>query len=772
MASRTVRFLATLAGVALLATVGYASTPTFWEVASRADLLKGEVENLSIDADGRLVLGPAVDLVSDTNAPFLWALVAGGDGTLYAGSGNEGKVYRIGRDGKTSTLYDSSELEVHALAPGPNGVLYVATSPDGKIYKVDAKGVATPFYDPEDKYIWALAVDAAGNVYAATGEKGLIYKITPAGKGEVFYRTRATHVLALTFDQTGNLIAGTESPGRVFRIDRNGKGFVLLDSAYKEIHSVRLDRNGTIYASAVSAKSGQEDRSADTTTASAEPARGGVVPSVSTEITSMSIVDLSVPSVSDMKGSRREERRTPAKGAVYKIAADGLWETVWESSEDSPYDIALDDKGGLLVATGNKGKIYRVTGDPPRATLLVRAAAQQVTRFLSDGKGEIYYATANPGKVFRLSTGHAAEGTYESDVKDAQTVSAWGALSWRGTTPSGSGIQLFTRSGNSQTPDDTWSPWAGPYKNADGQQIQSPKARYLQWKAVLTGKNETPVLTSVTAAYLQRNLRPRVTSITVYPPGTVFQKPFSTGELEIAGYDDGTGEGKIQTVPPGAPGASAAAASSIYASSVSTPALGRRIYQKGLQTLVWKADDDNDDKLQYDVYYRREGETTWRLLKSGVSDSLLVWDTTAVPNGTYQVKVVASDAPSNPPGAALTGEEESEPFDVDNTPPTIHVQEVRREGGQIVLRFEVRDEQSAIQRVEFSIAAERWQPVYPLDGICDSRVEQFELKLPADVASKTVVIRAADTMNNLANARADLAPVPADGNRNDRPGGR
>src|SRR5207253_446157 len=82
------------------------------------------------------------------------------------------------------------------------------------------------------------------------------------------------------------------------------------------------------------------------------------------------------------------------------------------------------------------------------------------------------------------------------------------------------------------TPDDTWSNWSPAYTNADGSPITSPKARYLQWRAVLTGKGDGPVLTSVTAAYLQRNLRPVVRSITVQPAGIVFQKPFSTGDPE------------------------------------------------------------------------------------------------------------------------------------------------------------------------------------------------------------------------------------------------
>ncbi len=294
---------------------------------------------------------------------------------------------------------------------------------------------------------------------------------------------------------------------------------------------------------------------------------------------------------------------------------------MWESADDTPYDVAFVQGDGLLVATGPKGKIFRVTGDPPQVALVGRAPAQQVTRFLSRPSGETLLVTSNPGKLLRLAPGRAARGTYESDVRDTQTVSTWGAISWRGSTPPGSRIEVRTRSGNSQPPDETWSAWSDPYRNADGQPIQSPKARFLQWQAVLVGKEASPVLTSVTAAYLQRNLRPRVTAITVYPPGHVFQKPYSTGEAEIAGFDDGW--------PDTRPSPTALAAGSQAATSGGP--LGRRIYLKGLQAFSWKAEDDNDDKLQYDVLYRREGETDWKTVKRALTDPLFVWDTASVP---------------------------------------------------------------------------------------------------------------------------------------------
>src|SRR6187401_1169447 len=120
-----------------------ASSPKFFQAATQADFLKGEVENLSVDGRGQLVLGPATELVYETPSPFLWTVVPAPDGSLFIGTGNDGRVYRIDPQGAGSAFFDAAELEVHALTPAPNGGLYVASSPDGKIYKVERNGTST-----------------------------------------------------------------------------------------------------------------------------------------------------------------------------------------------------------------------------------------------------------------------------------------------------------------------------------------------------------------------------------------------------------------------------------------------------------------------------------------------------------------------------------------------------------------------------------------------------------------------------------------------------
>lgn len=741
------RALGAAALVACTSGALHAASPKFFIAATQSDFLKGDLDNLSVDTRGQLTLGPATEPVYDTPSPFLWTVVPAPDGTLYMGTGNDGRVYKVDPQGRGSQVFDATELQIHAIAMAPNGGIYAASSPDGKIYRVDRNGAATTFFDPEEKYIWALAVDSKGTVFAATGEKGVVYKITPDGKGSVFYNTKATHATALAIDRTGNLIVGTESPGRVMRVDAEGKGFLLLDTPYQEIRTLKFDDKGALI---VVAANGRPNSNAapstptDVTPQSTGGASGGspvASVSVSTEITAV-VVDSATAASS---GSSTRPASGSSKGAIYRIAPDGLWDQVWDSREDLPYDVTFDQQGRLVVATGDKGKIYRLEGDPVRPMLLARASASQVTALYRDARGRVYFATANPGKVFRLSADRAPRGTYEGDVRDALAVSSWGAISWRGAVPNTARLEVSTRTGNVETPDDTWSAWSAPYASS-GSTIVSPKARYLQWRVVLTGTGEGPALTSVSTAYLPRNARPQVRSITVHPPGIVFQKPYSTGDPDLAGFENqSTPERKLTQ----------AAQNQSQGSS-----LGRRTYQKGLETLQWRADDENDDELMYEVDYRREGDSTWKVLRKNVSESIIVWDTTTVPNGTYFVRVIASDAASNSNATALNGELESNAFDVDNTPPVFSAAAARIDGTRTIVSVDVRDDQSAIQRVEYSQDGEEWTAVFPADGIADSKSEHYDITLDGRISPRGLTLRAMDVMNNVSTTQVD-APAAA-----------
>ena len=72
---RRARLRAAALALAVVAVTLHASSPKFFQAATQADFLKGDVENLSIDSRGQLVLGPATELVYETPSPFLWTVM-------------------------------------------------------------------------------------------------------------------------------------------------------------------------------------------------------------------------------------------------------------------------------------------------------------------------------------------------------------------------------------------------------------------------------------------------------------------------------------------------------------------------------------------------------------------------------------------------------------------------------------------------------------------------------------------------------------------------
>ncbi|MAG68875.1 MAG: hypothetical protein QF463_06780 [Vicinamibacterales bacterium] len=716
----------------LLATVPllHAASPTFWHVSTQAELLRGEFEHLSVDETGRLALAPSAELLHESNAPFIWSAVPDERGGFWLATGDEGRVYHVAADGGSRVFFDAVETEVHAMARRPGGGLYVGTSPDGKVYAVAPDGEATTLFEPEEAYIWALVVGPDDALYVATGTRGTIYRVASDGTAAPFYETNATNVLSLAFDSDEQLLASTDSPGRLFRVDADGRGFIVLDSEYGELRSLHALDDGTIYIAAIRGAGNGPVPLPTAATPTPSPTA-----TVTTQVT-VSVADVQVGT--PLGGSPGNGGSSGSAGAVLRVRSDGVWDVIWESSTDAPYVVRMDDDRGVLVGTGPDGRIYRLTGDPATATLLTRVAAGQVTTMAYGPGGRLHFATANPAKLFALSDAIAPRGTYLSDVRDATTIASWGTLRWRSVEPSGSGIEFSTRSGNTETPDETWSTWSEPYGLSAGTPIASPKARYLQWRAIFTLGEGSPALTSVTAAYLPRNLRPTIASITVHPAGTVFQRSFSGSETDFAGFD-----------PLAVDGAPTTRLEAAATAPSGQPTLGRRAYRKGLQSFAWSASDADDERLTYAVLYRTEGSPAWTPLIEGLVEPIFVWDTASVPDGSYLVRIEAADAPSNSPQTALTGSRASRVFDIDNTPPRIAVDPERV--GDDRLTFTVQDAQSMIERVEFSLDGSRWQSVYPLDGIADSRSERYAITAPRAQPAQTI-LRATDAMNNTATA--------------------
>jgi hypothetical protein len=729
----------TIAFAALLvAPRSRAGGPQVWETDTREELLKGEAHGVSVTDTGALMLAPRFTPVFDTEQAYVWSSTSDAQGNIYLGTGHDGRIFRVTPDGRGALFYDAAELDVTALVVGRDGALYAGTSPDGKVYRVGPDGHADVYFDPPDKYIWSLAVMPDGALAVGTGDQGKIYRVRSAGaKAEesLLADINETHIISLAVDRAGNLVAGTDPGGLVLSISPQGKAFALFDSPLREIHSLAPAADGSIYVLALSdAASGGRTPSAPATTTTtsssgASSSAGGTVTSVVVEEGGGTMQSSGQPATP----ARSRNELATARSAVFRLSTDGGADVVWSSPTVTAFSVApLPQGSGVIIGTNDKGRIYTVTTDG-RDTLLVQSTEDQISSFVVRG-ADVFAASSNQGKLFRLDSQPAGEGTYESPVRDAKFNAAWGRIWWRGR----GAVELQTRSGNTERPDVTWSDWSEPYRSPAGAAITSPRARFIQWRATLrapTGANaEGARVETVSVAYLPRNVAPEILSITTLPVGVALLPAIQVQtdpNVEASGIDPSL-FGPVPQVPP------------------------RRAYQRGAVSLQWQAEDRNGDTLEYSIYYRALGENSFRLLKDRVRENFFTVDSAALGDGRYLFKVVATDAPDNAVGAALTGERTSEPVDVDNTPPTVRAAgEPKVAGDRVTLSFVVEDSSGGtVRRADVSLDGGAWRAVFPDDGIADSPRETFTLDLPlAGAGEHTVALRGFDASGNMGNAR-------------------
>jgi hypothetical protein len=700
----------------------FAGEPVVWEISSRAELLKGEARGVSVTDTGILTLAPNLAQLFNTDQAYVWSTAIDPAGNIYLGTGHDGKLFRVGPDGKGSLLYKAPELDVTALAVAHDGAIFAATSPDGKVYRVTADGKADVYFDPSDKYIWSLAVLNDGSLAVGTGDNGKLYRVRAAGAkpaDSLLINTNQTHVMSLAVTKQGDLIAGTDPGGLVLRISADGKAFGLYDAQLREIHALAAAPDGSIYALALSDAASTARAAGQTGAQPGDAAAAATAIAAATE-------EAAAAQVAAAQPARSRNDMTNVRSAVFHIMPDGSSDVVWSSTAVTGFAVVAA-RGGVLIGTSDKGRVYSVTNDG-RDTLLLQSTEGQISSLIARG-AEVFATSSNQGKLFRFGESPVSEGSYESPVRDARLVASWGRIWWRGNGP----IELQTRSGNSERPDATWSDWSGMYTDAKGSQVSSPKARFIQWRAVLRGSNGAgPALDDVSLAYLPRNVAPEVLAISVLPPGVALLPQLQLQvdpNIESSGLD-----------------------ASIFGLMAQAPP--RRLYQRGARALQWQGEDRNGDTLEYSVYYRSLNETTFRPLKEHMRENFFTVDGASLADGRYVFKVIASDALDNPAGYALAGERTSEPVDVDNTPPVVRAAGAPQVAGDRVrVVFEVEEGTGRVKRADVSIDGGAWHEVFPDDGIADSQHERYSLDLAIlGSGEHTISIRAFDNSNNVGNA--------------------
>jgi hypothetical protein len=688
-----------------------------WTQSRFEEFEKGTPQGIAIGSDGRLREGPTLTEKLTTPSTFVWSVAVDKNGTAYLGTGSPATVLRTGtqKDEKPFTLFETKDLSVQVVRLAPDGAVYVATLPSGKVYKLNAaasakqdESSATVIFDASkldanktdgDKgetkshYIWDMTFDKEGRLYIATGGPAAVYRVDVSkanAQPEQFFKSDEQHIRALAWDAKGNLIAGSDGSGLVYRISPEGKGYVLFEAPRREITSVAVAADGTIYAADVGEK--------------------GHNPLPPLPIQGVGGITFTIVQPASLQAANTSTS-LPDGSEIYAVQEGQAPRKIWSGKDDVVYALVVRPDG-LLALSGNRGHIFRIQPDGAYADVAHLDAQQGLSMVTTDaeGKSRVLIGTGNTGKLTCLCATEKHE--YASDVLDAAALARYGRVE---VEPGSSGYELLTRSGNVEQPIRGWSEWQ-PLKDGS---VASPAGRFLQWKAVLQKDGNVG---SVAVNYLPVNAAPVIDELIVVPGARVtpqgLQVPQQTMNITFPTANQNT----ITTDE-----------------SASTQPI-TAMKDRASITVRWAAHDENGDDLIYALYLRGDSEHIWRPLKDKITDKAYSFDATQIPDGGYEVKVVASDAPSHTPGNVLTSAKVSDRFEVDSTPPVITAL-TAVEGAsscatascprEVHATFDAEDATSPVAHAEYSLDAGPWQFVAPVGDLSDSKHERYDLHLPA-----------------------------------------
>ena len=670
---------------------------------------EGEAHNVSLHLSGLLETAPALALLQEIPEPILWAAAISPDGKVAMGTGNRGVVLQWDPEsGEVERVFSSGEVMVRALAYDAEGRLYVGTAPRGQVYRIGEGGRPELYFLPKESYIWDLRFDGEGYLYVAVGSPAKIYRVAPDAKlndpHQVWFSARQEHVTVLEWDAEDRLLAGTSPSGILYRIKGEGEAESLFQAEAEEIKAIVLEESGTILFSTYSSAP-QRTRS---------PRSGEVQPVVVRSPREEDGNEREGGNDNDRQG--QERRSTPqGRSEVFRLGAGDLVEWVWQPDSGGVLSLLPLGDGTFLAGSEEKGKLYRVRRFDDWEILQQSERGGGIALLLEHpAKSGALVLTTGPSRIYHLHGKPSTEFRFSSRTQDLRRSGRWGRIHLV-TAHGADAIAVETRTGNTEQPDTTWSPWQPTTREGEAHRTHSPPARFLQYRIIPREESaENPprvALRRVRGFHHAPNLAPRITHLRVFPVGFQLQRS-EPGQPSV------DLEQLVRMSEP-----------ERFFESPQVRRQLRPITDSGQLTVLWRVVDPDDDEMRHRLYLKKVGDSDWKLLADNLEETIHSFNTRGFPNGYYHVRVVSTDLPDNDPELAQEGSRVSEVFLIDNASPELELLEKSITDRKATVRLRASDPHSVLRKASYQLNGAPPIALRPDEGIFDDRQAEFTLHL-------------------------------------------
>ncbi len=219
-----------------------ARAPKAWLLSSAKDFAPGDVDGVTLDPQGTLLLAAGRAEVARWAEPHLFAADTDRAGVTWLGGGTTGELLRLSGD-RLSMAWKGDDPLVTAVCATTGGVLF-ATAPSGIVRRLDAQGKVSQVADVGAAYVWQLRAARDGSVLAVTGRPSRLLRLRGDQVTELA-KFDLDHALCVAEAPNGTLYVAGGAPGRVLAVD--GARSSVVATASEPITALAVGADGTVY---------------------------------------------------------------------------------------------------------------------------------------------------------------------------------------------------------------------------------------------------------------------------------------------------------------------------------------------------------------------------------------------------------------------------------------------------------------------------------------------------------------------------------------------